>query len=155
MNPEDYRAERSRLDSAPTTSGLGERVARDVKETVSSSVEYRKRQAADVVHGLADAVRHVGSEQARGTRFKTYADGAATQLERLAEGIRTKGPADLARDLRTVARRQPVLFIGGAFVAGLALARFLKSSDAEEDDGSRGAAYRRRDETDRGRSWTA
>lgn len=39
-----------------------------------------------------------------------------------------KEPPELAADVEGFTRRQPALFMGGAFVLGLTTARFLKSS---------------------------
>jgi hypothetical protein len=57
---------------------------------------------------------------------------ASDQLRRFADQIREKGVADMLDDVNTFARRRPALFIGGAFLVGVGLARFLKSS-AERD----------------------
>ena len=58
----------------------------------------------------------------------SYVDLAGDQMRRLADHIRERGVADMLDDVHAFARRRPALFIGGAFVVGLGLARFLKSS---------------------------
>ena len=57
-----------------------------------------------------------------------HAERAADQLERLATRLKNKDAAELFRDAQNLARRQPALFVGSAFVLGLLGARFLKSS---------------------------
>ena len=61
-------------------------------------------------------------------RWRSYVDMASDQLRRFADQIRQKGVADMMDDVHNFARRRPALFIGGAFLVGLGIARFLKSS---------------------------
>ncbi len=58
----------------------------------------------------------------------SYVDMASDQMKRIADQIRQKGVTDMLDDVHVFARRRPALFIGGAFLMGLGLARFLKSS---------------------------
>ena len=58
----------------------------------------------------------------------SYVDMASDQLKRFADEIRQRGVADMLDDVHNFARRRPVVFIGGAFLIGLGVARFLKSS---------------------------
>ena len=60
--------------------------------------------------------------------MKTYVDQAADQVERLSEYVRERDVVQIAGDVEKFARREPALFLGGAFVLGLCAARFLKSS---------------------------
>ena len=53
---------------------------------------------------------------------------ASDQLRRFADQIRQKGVTDMLDDVHNFARRRPALFIGGAFLIGIGIARFLKSS---------------------------
>jgi hypothetical protein len=50
------------------------------------------------------------------------------------------------RDAERLARRQPVLFFGGAFAIGLALGRFLKNEPPARDEQSSGEWSERHDE---------
>jgi HSP20 family molecular chaperone IbpA len=62
---------------------------------------------------------------------------AADGLERIAERVREQDFSALWYQVESFARRQPGLFLGGAFAAGFALARFVKS--ATERGGNGGA----------------
>jgi hypothetical protein len=122
---------------------------------VSQLVTQRKDQAAERLGGLAGALRDTAhrlqEEDAEG--FGRYADRAAEQLERFSSYLRDHDLRGFVRDTETFARRRPDLFLGGSFLAGLALARFLKSSAPERprsnqpyqqpSTGARGAEYRR------------
>jgi hypothetical protein len=65
---------------------------------------------------------------------------AADQVERLSTYLRDSSFEDVIREAEDMARRQPLLFLGGAFLAGFLGARFLKSSSPSE---GAGMSYRR------------
>jgi hypothetical protein len=107
-----------------------------VKDRATTQLSNQKDKATGVVDVLANAVRHT-TDQLRHDRHDTiarYVDRAAEQLEHFSGTLRDKEIGELMRDVRRFARRQPTLFIGGSFVAGLILARFLKSSPDTDDD---------------------
>ena len=105
-----------------------------VKDRATTQLKDQKGRATDVVDVLAHAVRQTTDRlrQERHDTIAQYVDRAAEQLERFSGTIRNKDVGELMRNVRDFARRQPTLFIGGSFVAGLLAARFLKSS---RDDG--------------------
>jgi hypothetical protein len=53
---------------------------------------------------------------------------AGDQMRRFADEIRQRGVGEMLDDVHAFARRRPALFIGGAFLVGIGIARFLKSS---------------------------
>ncbi|MEO8680591.1 MAG: hypothetical protein ABI665_16180 [Vicinamibacterales bacterium] len=55
-------------------------------------------------------------------------DAAGDQLRHFSEHVRQRGTAGLMNDAAALGRRRPALFIGGAFLLGLGVARILKSS---------------------------
>jgi len=85
---------------------------------------------------LREAGRKLNEGEQSGD-FGRYADRAAEQLERLSSYLKDHDLRGFVRDTETFARRRPDLFLGGTFLAGLALARFLKSSAPERPGGSR------------------
>lgn len=54
--------------------------------------------------------------------------GLAEKVDDFAGYLQNKSVDELAGDITTYAKQNPQVFVGGAFVLGLALARFLKSS---------------------------
>jgi hypothetical protein len=104
-----------------------------IKQNVTSRVDEQKNRAADGLGGIANAIRNAGNElRSDNEALASYVDQASDQLRRFADHIRQKGVADMMDDVHSFARRRPALFIGGAFLVGLGIARFLKSS-AERD----------------------
>ncbi len=70
----------------------------------------------------------------------SYVDMASDQMRRFADQIRQRGVTDMIDDVGQFARRRPALFIGGAFLVGLGIARFLKSTADRGDDRAYGTA---------------
>ncbi|MDP3716704.1 MAG: hypothetical protein Q8T13_02940 [Acidobacteriota bacterium] len=100
-----------------------------IQETVAQRVDQEKKRAAQGIGSIADVIHQAGDglrEQNEG--LATLVEGASTQLRQFAEHIRTRGAGDLVEDVAVFGRRRPALFIGGALLLGLGLARFLKSS---------------------------
>jgi hypothetical protein len=100
-----------------------------VKHQATAQAAAQKERAAESLAGVAEAVREAGDrlrDQAPGVA--SYVDSAVNQIEELSTTLREKDPEEFLYDLEDLARRRPALFIGGAFLLGLAVARFLKSS---------------------------
>lgn len=100
-----------------------------VKQRVTSRVDEQKNRAADGLGGIADVFRTAGNElRMENETLASYVDAASDQMRRVADHIRERGVTDMMDDLNQFARRRPALFIGGAFLVGIGIARFLKSS---------------------------
>jgi hypothetical protein len=105
-----------------------------IKQNVTSRVDEQKNRAADGLGGIANVIRNAGNElRTENEALAAYVDMASDQLRHFADQIREKGVADMMDDVHSFARRRPALFIGGAFLVGIGIARFLKSS-AERGD---------------------
>ena len=100
-----------------------------IQQRVTSRVDEQKNRAADGLGGIADVFRSAGNElRNENETLASYVDTASDQLKRFADNIRERGVADMLDDVHAFARRRPALFIGGAFLIGLGIARFLKAS---------------------------
>jgi hypothetical protein len=116
-------------------------VADGLKAKAVSAVDERKGAAAETLGTVAGALRGAaqGLEQGEvAAALGTYADGAAAQLDKVAGYLREKDLRGLTRDTETFARRHPEVFLGGAFLAGILAARFLKSSRPRPSAGQDG-----------------
>jgi hypothetical protein len=106
-------------------------------EQAKPQLESRKEQMAEGLGSTAHALRQTSRqlrEQEAAVPVAEYAERAAARVDRLADHLRERDLRELIGEVEDFARRQPVLFVGGAFTLGLFAARFLKSS------GERGAA---------------
>ncbi|MEN6465841.1 MAG: hypothetical protein ABFD62_11730 [Syntrophaceae bacterium] len=90
----------------------------------------RKTQASESLEGLARALRNTGQQfqQENKPGLAHYSDQAAGKVENLSQYLRNTDVEDLLRSAEGLARRQPVMVIAGAFIAGIFLARMLRSS---------------------------
>jgi hypothetical protein len=113
-------------------------LASDVADQASKAAERQfaggKKRAAEAIGHLAGALRHTGEQL--GTQDMPlvidYLGRAATQVEGVSSYLKKTTLRQVVGDVERFARREPVLFMGGAFVVGLLGARFLKSSPPEQ-----------------------
>ena len=117
-----------------TSTNLDAKVTRGVldrvRESATSQLSTQKDRATDSLGSLAQAVRH-STQSLRDNQQDTvarYIEQAADHIERFSTQLRERNVAELMREVQQFARRRPAVFIGAAFVVGLASARFLKSS---------------------------
>jgi hypothetical protein len=97
---------------------------------VEGLVAERKDQAAERLDALAGSLRSTASrlQDTQAGPLAQYADQAASQVDRVTGYLRERDLEGLLEDVEQFARRRPELFLAGTFLAGLLLARFLKSS---------------------------
>jgi hypothetical protein len=101
-----------------------------VAEQATTRLEGQKSTAVEGLGTVARAIRGTGDQlrdQEQGG-IARYVDRAADQLEQFAGYLSGHNLRELVRDAEQFARREPALFLGGAFTLGLFAARFLKSS---------------------------
>jgi len=109
-------------------------------EKATSVIEEQKSNLAQGLTSVADSIRQMGdnmrggsSEQAgiAGTTAK-YSESVASQVEQFSRYLEKKDLRDVANDIERFARRNPAVFLGGAFALGLLAARFLKSANPNQ-----------------------
>lgn len=88
-----------------------------------------KDQAAQGLTQVADSVRRLSTDmQATQPQIASIADTAADQAERIATYLQNTDAREMLNTVEDVARRQPILFLGGAFLLGMAASRFIKAA---------------------------
>jgi hypothetical protein len=110
-----------------------------VSEQASSQIVTQKETLARGLSSVADGIKQMGAS-IRGTEDQTpiagltarYGDSLAQQVEQVANYLERKDLRELVRDVEIFARRNPAVFIGGAFALGIAAARFLKSGNPNQ-----------------------
>lgn len=109
------------------------------KQQASSQAASQKQRAAHSLENMAQAIRHSSDELRNQDQpsMAHYTDKAAQQIERVSSYIKDKSLSDLMGDAERYARREPALFLGGAFLLGLLGARFLKSSSHPQQSSAR------------------
>jgi hypothetical protein len=109
-------------------------VAGQATDKFKQTVDSQKGAGADYVGSLAGTIRRAAREFDTDLPIAgTYIRKAATQVEGMADTIRTGNFNDLVRGAQSFARRQPTAFLGMAVLAGFGVVRFLKSSANEAE----------------------
>ena len=107
-------------------------VADQAGDKLKEAVSERKAAGADYVGGIAEAMRRAGKEFDQELPIAgKYIRKAASQVDEVADSIRTGDVGDLVRNAQSFARRQPTAFVAIAALAGFAAVRFLKSSSSD------------------------
>lgn len=129
----------------------GEAILEQVKDKATNVIDEQKTNLTSGLSSVADSIRKVGEnlrdseeENRVGQMTAQYSDQLAKGIERVTRYVENSDLRDIAHDVETFARRQPALFIGGAFVLGLLAARFLKSSSPSGNGSHRSAKRRNR-----------
>jgi hypothetical protein len=108
-------------------------ITQTLKDSTYRGIDQQKSRASDTLGSLAGAVRGMTQPLRDGgqTQMADYVNKAADGIERWASNLRQQDLEDGVRAVEQFARRQPAMFLGIAFGAGLVAARFLKSSSAD------------------------
>jgi hypothetical protein len=109
--------------------------AHQAKARGQEMIDSQKRRAADQLHTVGAAV-HRAAEKFReehDDNIAGYVDAMAEEVDRFAGYLERRDAGRLLRDAQQFARREPEWFLGGMFLAGLALSRFLKASGRGDD----------------------
>ena len=126
--------------------------ARDLADTVwteATNYAYQARDtAADEVKGVASALRTAADELRSGSpqerSFSQLADGLADVSETMLD----KDLGEVVGDLNGFAKRNPLVFLGGAALLGFVATRFAKAS-SDRPAGGYGGAGGEYDDDDR------
>ncbi|CAN5318536.1 hypothetical protein BH20ACI2_BH20ACI2_18420 [soil metagenome] len=120
------------LNQAKTAAGD---VYEAVADKAATKIDEQKAGLTGKLTGVADTVRRVSGTlhdteaESRVSEYAArYTDTAAEKIESVAQYFNSADMKDIARDLESYARRNPAVFLGGAFAIGIMAARFLKSS---------------------------
>lgn len=134
-----------------------------VADGASSMIDEKKSELTTGLTGIAQTVRRVseaitgGEESAEGITgsASNYVESAAAKLEGVADYFDSHDLRAMAGDVQDYARRNPVVFLGGAFVVGVLAARFLKSRPLDTASQRSTSRNTRGRQQNRGRSSSA
>jgi hypothetical protein len=114
---------------------LTEQLTSQVRDQGNTMISDQKSRAADSLSGVGSAIRRAAEtlEQEQDPNLARYSNSLADTIEDCASYLRDSDPRTLVRDAGEFTRRRPEWVLGGAFIAGMALVRFLKASRSDED----------------------
>lgn len=96
-----------------------------VKATVHNQASPSSKDLADVARALRKSTKELENNMA-----SPYVDLAADQIDRASTFLRRAELKDFIDGATAFAKREPLIFLSGAFLLGLLGSRFLKSSSA-------------------------
>jgi hypothetical protein len=108
-------------------------VVTHARKSAENQISGGKDRIAEGLGSVAKAIRHTGEELRSKDEagLTEYVTRAAAQVETASEYLKDRSLSEVLEDVGSFARREPAMFLGGAFVLGLIGGRFLKSSHVE------------------------
>lgn len=101
-----------------------------------------KDQAAEGITQVAESIRRVSLDmEGSQPQIAEVAQTAAEQADRIATYLQQTDAREILHTVEDVARRQPLLFLGGAFLLGMAATRLVKAAGGSSQQQS-GYQYR-------------
>jgi hypothetical protein len=124
-------------ETAKSAAGEVAGAAKDVAVTRAQGLfESNKEAAVSKIGAVAHALRNASSElEGQQEPLARVARRAAERIESFSNSLEGRDLTDALESAQDYARRQPALFYGGAFLLGLAAARFLKASSERHRHG--------------------
>ncbi|HMD64464.1 MAG TPA: hypothetical protein VKF83_10895 [Stellaceae bacterium] len=124
--------------TADAKGGRGESVVTEfldaARSAAESLLEEQKRQVAERVSGVAEALRCAihPLDRSQNRIMARYVEEAADRVEDFSRTVRERHWNELVADTEEFARRQPTLFVIGAVATGFLIGRLLWTSAAGE-----------------------
>lgn len=117
-------------ETAAMAKDQAKRAATQVTEQAKATVESRMSDVAQELGNVADVVRQTTHDGGLGTSDTVvrYGERIADQIEGVSSYLDEHGVEEILTDIQDFARRQPAVFLGGAFMLGVVVGRFLRSS---------------------------
>ncbi len=135
----DTGGDATRLGQAKQAIGQAGQALKSEAQSFADAAAQRAREEAQrrtetatrTLGDFASAIRKAGDElgQTDQSPAARLVRQAADGLEGLATNLAGKQPEDLLNDVRAFGRRNPIAFIGGAVLVGVALGRFIRASE--------------------------
>ncbi|MBW3636147.1 MAG: hypothetical protein KY445_06725 [Armatimonadetes bacterium] len=102
----------------------------EAQQKAKSKLEQGKERAAVELGSVAHALHKTGEQLQQGDQKAAgeYTVQAADRLEQISTHLHESSVQQLVGEVEDFARREPTLFMAGAFAVGVLGARFLKSS---------------------------
>ncbi|QBF33308.1 hypothetical protein [Thalassococcus sp. S3] len=123
------QAKETSAELAGQAKAAAQNVAQDAASAASRQAEAAKSVAAEELSGVASALRTAAEEMRSGSPQERTFGQIAEGLADASEAMRNKDLGEMVHDVSAFARRNPLLFLGGAALIGFAATRFAKASD--------------------------
>ena len=106
-----------------------------VRQQATTQIATQKEQLVDGLETVALLLHQAGehAQQQDKALIANYVDKAAQQVSTFSETLDQQDVTQILQTTKDFARREPMLFVGGALAAGFLGARFLRSSTAQAE----------------------
>lgn len=126
-------------DAASKIKSAASETAAKAKEQASRIATDQKETTAKRIDSYSSAIRDSAkSLEEKDPNIAWFTQRAADKLQGVADYMRTRDFHGLRADAEGLARRNPAVFFGGMFLAGLVLGNVVKASRRKLDDSDRG-----------------
>lgn len=119
-------------ETASDLAGQAKETAQSTAQTAANAAvqqaDNAKSSVADEVSGVASALRTAADEMRNGSPQERTFGQMAEGLADASDALRDKDLGTMVDDVTQFARKNPLLFLGGAALVGFAATRFAKAS---------------------------
>lgn len=129
--PATTQAKQKAGELAEKTKSAAGAIAQDAASAAAKQADAAKSSVAEEVSGVASALRTAAEEMRAGSPQERTFGQIAEGLADASDALREKDLSTMVQELSAFARKNPMVFLGGAALIGFAATRFAKaSSDA-------------------------
>jgi len=129
--PATTQAKKKVADLAGQAKTAGENLAEDAASAAATRADAAKASVASEVSSVASALRTAAEEMRSGSPQERTFGQIAEGLADASDAMRNKDLNTMVQDVSTFARKNPLVFLGGAALIGFAATRFAKASSTE------------------------
>ena len=108
---------------------MAEYAKSQMAQTAHTQAEHTRDQTVETAEQAASAAHAASHEFDRDTLQAAALEQVGAQINAVAAHLRNTPVDEMVDDVAVFARKNPLLFLGGAALAGFAAARFLKSGE--------------------------
>ena len=108
------------------------------RSELSTQAGTQQQRLATIVHGFADELGSMASSSDASGPLTDLAHQGARRGSEIAEFLQSSEPSDVLEQVRSFARRRPVVFLAGSVLAGVVVGRLTRGlvADAKQDQGA-------------------
>ena len=108
--------------------------ASNLKNKTVEAVQEQKQETADRIGGYSSAIHDTADRlEEKEPNIAWFTHRAAERLQGVADYVRDRDFRSLKGDVENLARRHPLAFFGGLFIAGLAIGNIVKAAGTTDD----------------------
>src|SRR4051812_8101335 len=122
-------------------------VVQQVQQLAETNVSSQKQRVSETLDAVAKTLRDSGEGvREQQPQVASVVDQAAQRVEKFSTFIRDRDVNELVTEAENFARREPLIFLGGALAVGFIAARFVKASSPQSGNGQsrNGGSFRAR-----------